>query len=561
MAADRLARALLAALSLVVGNAVAQEDAGRIGERFEPPVEPRATRQPLAVPLDEKQAPEGAAAIRFVLQAVELSGNAVFTDEAIAALWADLAGQEIGLPEIYRLRDAITTKYAQAGYGLSKALVPEQRIGADGVVRLEVIEGYIDEVVVDDPAGLGGADLEHAVMQITQQRPTNIRTLERYLLLANDRFGTRVMSTLKASDTQPGASTLLLSVEEAAPFEGGMNINNRGSENVGPWQLHAYGRLNRLFGRPGQLSLAYATATQTRELSYTSIGYTEVISSEGSSFALNWSRSESNPGDTTLRALDNHSESDSWSASLSHPFVRSRRQNLSAQLKYEHRKTTNFSLDTVTSLDRLDTLRLGINYDQADTWGGINQALLEISHGLGGMRDDDAQKSRADGRIDFTKYTLSLLRRQDLGSIQPALNRWSLDTALMAQYSDDGLLSGEECGLGGAQFGRAYDASEITGDSCLAGSIELAYMADASNTPFRHIQLFGFYDGGVTYNHTPPSNRDPQTKRLSSVGLGLRFGIGAHLSGSVELTKPLSRDVADRGNDNPRIFASLAWRY
>ena len=50
--------------------------------------------------------------------------------------------------------------------------------------------------------------------KITADRPTNIRTLERYLLLANDLPGLKFTTTLKASPTSPGASTLIVEVIE-----------------------------------------------------------------------------------------------------------------------------------------------------------------------------------------------------------------------------------------------------------------------------------------------------------------------------------------------------------
>jgi hypothetical protein len=50
--------------------------------------------------------------------------------------------------------------------------------------------------------------------KITADRPLNIRTLERYLLLANDLPGLRFSTTLKASKTEQAAATLWVEVTE-----------------------------------------------------------------------------------------------------------------------------------------------------------------------------------------------------------------------------------------------------------------------------------------------------------------------------------------------------------
>ena len=549
-------------LPLVAG---AVEDAGQLEKRFERPPEPKATLKPLVFPIDERQPPKQAGQIKFVLKGLRLSGNSAIPTAELAPLWADLLDREISLLDIYRLRDAITARYGNAGFGLSKAIVPVQRIQADGIVQIDVLEGFIDEVIVEGDADEALASarefLDHAIAILKAERPANAKTLERYLLLANDRFSIKLTSTLKASDKTPGASTLLLKVEKAPAVKGGASIDNRGTDAVGPWQINANVVWNGAFGRPAQLAVSHATVEQHRELQYWTLGYTEIIAHEGAALALNWSASTSEPGTPALHLLDNRSKSETWSLRLSHPFVRTRQENLTAHAKLEHKKTENRSLGAVTSADTLKSLRLGLNYDKADAWEGVNQVLVELSTGLGGMSNDYALKSRADGRVDYNKLTVNLSRNQQLGYFSSDLAKWSVNAALMGQHSPGGLLSGEECGVGGQQFGRAYDSSEITGDSCLAASLELRYAMATDGTPFKYAQFYGFYDGGSVRNKNPLSATDPIQKSLSSAGFGWRFGIGQYLTGSIEATQPLTRIVANEGNKKPRVFTNLSVRF
>lgn len=543
----------------------AQEDAGRLEKRFEKPPEPKATLKPLVFPIDERQPPEQAGQIKFTLKELRLAGNTAFATDALAHLWANLLDREISLLDIYKLRDAITARYGNAGFGLSKALVPEQRIQADGIVRLEILEGFIDEVVVEGEAEvLGNARefLDHAIAVLKAERPANAKTLERYLLLANDRYGIRLTSTLKASEKKNhGATTLLLKVEKAPAIEGGASLDNRGTDAVGPLQINANLALNGPFGRPGQATVSYATVDQGRELQYWTLGYTEVVALEGTALGLTVSNSVSEPGTAALRALNNRSVSDTISIKLSHPFLRTRQENLTAHAKLERKETESRSLGAISSADTLESLRIGFNYDKADAWDGVNQALVEFSTGLGGMSNDYTLKSRADGRVDYNKLTVSLSRNQQLGYFSPDLAKWSVNAALMGQHAPGGLLSGEECGVGGQQFGRAYDSSEIMGDSCLAASLELRYATATDGTPFKYGQFYGFYDGGSVRNKNPLSATDPIQKSLSSAGFGWRFGLGQYLTGSIEAAQPLTRIIANEGNNKARVFASLSVRF
>ena len=544
--------------------AFAAEDAGRIDQRFNQPPAPRSTLQPLVFPIAEKLPPAQAQALRFTLQAITLKGNTAFTTAELAALYAPLLGKEISLLDIYQLRDAITAKYGNAGFGLSKAILPEQRIEANGRVQIDILEGFVDEVIIEGATAEQQAYLAYASAQLKAQRPLNAKTLERYLLLANDRFAIKVTSTLKPSATTPAASTLILKVEPAPKLEGGASLDNRGTQAVGPNQLSTNFSLNGLGGRASQTTLNYITAEQWRELQYVVLSHTEVLNNEGTTLTASWNSTTSRPGTPALRLLDNRSDSKSWSLKLAHPLIRTRQENLTAHVKYELKDVEGKSLGALTLQDKMRAIRFGINYDHADQYDGINQAIAELSlgfQGMGGTPFSNPLKSRADGKPDYQKLTLNLSRNQQLGHFSPVMDKLSLNAAVMGQYANSGLLSSEECGIGGQQFGRGYDASEILGDTCLAASVELRYMPNVSGTPLQYAQFYGFYDGGTTTNNQPLNATDPKTKSLASTGFGVRFGIGKYLTGSIEAAKPLTRPVANIGNNNPRLFANVSVRF
>lgn len=542
----------------------AQEDASRIQKRFETTPEPKSTLQPLVFPINERTPPEEAGRIKFVLKSLTIKGNTAFSLEQLAPHYADYIGKEVTLLDVYKLRDAITAKYGNAGFGLSKAIIPEQRIQSDGLVQIDIIEGFVDEVILEGSTEGQQEFFAHASEQIKSERPLNARTLERYLLLANDRFAIKVTSTLKSSEKTPAASTLILKIDQAPKLEGSGSLDNRGTQLVGPNQINLNTTINGLGNRASQTAIGYATTSQTSELQYFSLGHTEIISQEGTSLNLGWVKSLSKPGSEYLRLLNNNSDSETWSLKLAHPIIRTRQENLTVQVRYDQQDTKSETLDVLTMQDRIRALRLGLNYDNADSFNGVNQALIQYSYGIQGLGATDSNnliKSRADGKAGFQKITANLSRTQELAAISPLLSKFSIYTALMGQYSPTGLLSSEECGIGGQQFGRAYNPSEIIGDSCLAGNLELRFTPSTEGTFFKYAQFYGWYDGGTTTNHTPLSASDHATKSLSSTGLGVRYGMGGGVTGYIEAAQPISRDVLAEGNKNPRFFASLSVRF
>jgi hemolysin activation/secretion protein len=473
-------------------------------------------------------------------------------------------GKEVSLLDIYQLRDAITAKYGNAGFGLSKAILPEQRIEANGRVQIDIIEGFVDEVVIEGETNNQRPYLDYVAEKIKTNRPTNAKTLERYLLLINDRFAVKVTSTLKPSTKTASASTLILQVQPAPKLEGSIGVDNRGTKAVGPTQANVNLSINGLGGRASQTTLNYIATEQHNELQYILLSHTEVLNNEGTTLTASWNNTTSHPGTAALRALDNRSDSQSTSLKLAHPFIRTRQQNLTTHVKYEQKDVEGRSLGALTLQDKTRALRFGINYDHADQYDGINQAIAELSVGLTGMGGtpfNHALKSRADGKPDYQKLTLNLSRNQQLGYFSPSLGKFSINAALMGQYAHSGLLSSEECGIGGQQFGRGYDASEILGDTCLAASVELRYMPNVSGTPLQYAQFYGFYDGGTTRNNQILNATDTQNKSLASTGFGVRFGIGKYLTGAIEAVKPLTRPVANIGNNNPRLFANVSVRF
>ncbi len=512
------------------------ESAGRERFRFETPAPPRARPGGPSVSLPSTTAPPEAKRVHIVVRRVVIVGATVYGSQDFAPLYQDLIGQRVPLQAIYDLAQRITAKYGADGYILSRAVVPVQELEPRGaVVRIEVVEGYIEKVVWPERVGRYRDFFTDYARKVTADRPANIRTLERYLLLANDLPGLKFTTTLKASPTRPGASILIVEMVEK-PVDAGVRFDNRGTEARGPLQILSTITLNNLMRQHEALTLSYATVTQPRELQYLSGSYRQVLNSEGLVAFINGSYSWSHPGTAQLVALDFHTRSQYVEAGGQYPIIRAREKNLNiVALAFEGENYNFFNLTPTDpqAVDRLRGARLRLEGDYADQLGGINQGSVTFSQGLEGLGSTDNGNplaSRLGGKVDFSKIEGLVSRLQPLGQ------RFSAFVSAYGQYAMSPLLVPEQCGFGGRVFGRAYDPSELLGDHCLMALAELRYdlpflVPDESIAnkerlmPSPTVQIYGFTDWARLYTLGIGSVGTAATAiTAGSAGGGVRFG-------------------------------------
>ena len=124
------------------------QGAGRERFQFEQPAAPRARPGGPAISLPSTTAPAGAKSIQIFVSRVHIVGSTVYSDADLAPLYEGLIGQRVPLQAVYDLAQRITAKYGADGYILSRAIVPVQELEPRGaVVRIEVVEGYVERVV------------------------------------------------------------------------------------------------------------------------------------------------------------------------------------------------------------------------------------------------------------------------------------------------------------------------------------------------------------------------------------------------------------------------------
>jgi len=124
------------------------------------------------------------------------------------------------------------------------------------------------------------------------------------------------------------------------------------------------------------------------------------------------------------------------------------------------------------------------------------------------------------------------------------------------QVSSDPLLATEEFTLGGAQFGRAFDYSEMSGDDGAAAAIEFRHGRNPGWRSVDFYQLYAFYDIGSVWNQGDIAVIDHAS--LSSAGFGLRLTMATNTRLNLEAARPLTGWPAEVRDGDWRGFVSLS---
>ncbi|MFQ5617583.1 MAG: ShlB/FhaC/HecB family hemolysin secretion/activation protein [Rhodospirillales bacterium] len=520
---------------------------GQIEDRFDDRTRLRGPAEPeigkpaapaLPPPVKEKA---------FLLTGIEILGSTVYAPSRFVAFYDGLLARKVTLADIEAVARKITDLYERDGYVLSQAKVPEQDVSL-GVVSIRIVEGFIGEVLIEGQVEGSESLLRAYAGKITADRPTRLSSMERYVLLIEDLPGVSVHPLLDPVDRNTGEYKLILGLTHDS-VQGFVQVDNRGSRSVGPFQLWAGATANSVLGLYETSRVRFVTTPQTEELLFFDFAHTEPLGTEGATVTVAGSYSDSEPG-FDLKSRDIDSEGTRFEVRGAYPVVRSRRLDVYVTGRFTFRDSESTEQSVRSFDDTLRVVRAGATVSFDDAAGGRNWVSTEISQGLdifGASGADSPSLSRPGARADFTKVTL------DYSRYQKVWNNVAVLLTATGQKSSDTVLSGEEIGLGGERFGRAYDPSEITGKDGAAGRVELQYDGSLADSLLSQYQFYGYYDIGAVWQ----DGRDS----LASAGLGVRGQFQHGLFAYVEIAEPLTRPVAAEraGGNDPRVFFVLRW--
>ena len=495
--------------------------------------------------------------VTFTLKDLHITGAKTLPEESFRPLYAKLVGQTVKLSNILDVADGIEKMYRDKGYILVRAYVPPQRV-RDGVFTINIVEGKIAHVTVQGGTPATQDQIKQYVRPSLERAPLPLVSMERSLLLSNDLPGTQATGVLKPSEDIPGASDLVVNVDQPR-FTGGLGADNRGSRYSGLWTLNADAEINSVFDGADQLSGVFTTSPDASEQVAGQARYRRAIGPDGVIGTIAGTITHGQPG-STLSAFG--VVTDSWAVGprLTWPIIRTREQSLQIDGGLTFQQA---DIDVLASRIAHDVWRvadINATYLYSNWLGGSWLATAGIAQGIPGLGASpnlSANLSRKGGYLDFTKFT-GLVRY--VGILPKG---FSVVVTGQGQFSSAPLINGELISFGGVGIGRGYDPGAITGDHGLGGSGELRYDAPWANQYVLNVQPYVYVDGGQTWYIQRGAAKDPSLmdQNVTSVGGGVRLALPYNASLGLEGSRTLRAVTgSDVGKKATKFFVTAGIR-
>lgn len=449
---------------------------------------------------------------------------------------------------------AAVTRFLQRdlGYYLGYAYLPEQE-PEDGRIRIAVLEGRLDEVILDWPDGLP-VRREVVEAYLARLRPgeiLHVRDVERVVFLVNDLRGLTARFEVRAGRA-PGTASLVVTPQPEQRLAQRVELDTLGSRYSGIVRASWLGTLNSPTGRGDGLVLNLLSTT-TRGLLFGVAGYTLPVGSDGFKLGASLSlvRYEL---DEELLPLGLNGRSQTATVYALYPAVRSRNLNLFALLSADAKRYDDrIAAGQSKVVKRVDDVQLALSGDARDDLlsGGVNTFELSLAGGRLAAPNLAAQGLKP----RFAHLRLNLSRLQNLVD-----NRLLLYLNLKSQFAPRNLDSTEQFQLGGPDRVRAYAPGEGTGDSGVQATLELRLLPPEAwfARVARELVFSAFFDAGQVRLRADPSNAGAapgNTRFFSGWGVGAVWDRPNDFALRGYLAWPASgTPTADRRELAPRFY-------
>jgi hemolysin activation/secretion protein len=544
---------LLAVCCLLPASALAQFD--RPGDErpelppFEAPEQKPGGILP-PVPLPREPDTEGlAGGVRIFIRGVRVTGNTALSEEELAEITAPYADREVSAADLEALRDQLTLAYIRRGYVSSGAVFPDQTL-EDGTIEFRIVEGTLAELDVETDGRFRQSYLRSRLHESADE-PVNVGEIEERLQLLQQDDRIRTVQAALTPGKRRGESILQVRVAEERPYRVRLFADNYESPSIG--------------AEGGGLELAYTNITgfgdsfnvryrATEGLHDVEARYAIPLNSHDTTLDLHASRSWADVVEDPFDELEIESRSETYGATLRHPFHRSLSSLFEVFLTSEWRRSRTYLLGMPFSFTagpedgvaKVAVLRLGQDWSYR-TRRQVFAARSMLTWGLDILDATTHQGKVADG--EFLAW---------LGQFQWARRFDFLDAQLIArcdaQLASSPLLGLEQFAVGGRYTVRGYRENTLVRDNGVTGSLEARFPVwrRADQRPI--LELAAFVDAGHSWNRSREGIEEIGHKTLVSAGVGARWLLTNHIRAEVYWAEALKdveyvgpRDLQDSG--------------
>lgn len=487
---------------------------------------------PHAVPAGRNFAP-------FVLREVRVSGSSAPAG-IIGAASRPFIGRTVDAKALDQITQAVAAAYARTDIALYSVSAPDQDF-AGGVLKLDAVEGHIANVAVHvTGAGRKLGLISGYANKLTAERPLRRSTLERFLSLIRDIPGLTIQAELQSTGV-PGAVRLAIEGHQKTVTFGAA-INDRGTAYLGRTQITLTPSFYSLLREGDRTDLTFAFPTDFHRFQYYALSQTEPLGDDGTTVQANAGYLRTRPeGPTAPGQALLQGDAVLLGMQFTRPFIRRYREQLYVTAGIDGLNSDNALLGQVLANQDSRAFRMAASYGRT-----LDKTAYSLSGTVSLGLDTLGARASDPAAVDLAFHKLNAKAAVD----QAIGRRLVLRLRATGQYSGDRLPASELFSLGGDDFGRAFEAATLTGDSGYAGSAELAWVPAWTPALFKRSELYGFTDGGRVFINSRPGIMAARYD-LASAGFGGRLAIASKMVVQLEAAKPI---------DDPPTNPDHGWR-
>ena len=424
--------------------------------------------------------------VRFTVRSIDLDAPDLKVNRAaLTKILEPCLNKEITLADLNTAIDAVTRYCRMHGYPAAAAYLPVQD-SADGIVKVAVIPGRYDEVIIENHSRLQDDVARGFLNGLKKGSVIETASLETALYGISGLTGTKAVGVLSPGSTF-GSSNLTVRIEESKIESTVLYVENYGNTSSGRYRYGVQENLYDVDGRGGRVSVGGMLSNHNMHNYY--VNYETLVGRGGATLGLGFSRMDYQLGRAAAR-LGANGIANTISLFGSVPLYHLSNRELKVTYGFDYRLMKD-ELDKFPIMNReknSQSIHVGITgaerqpgaaltYDATVTAGKVN---LTSRSSWGKLFD-----ANSEAKGTFTKAVANVTGVQAIGHVT------DVTLKLQGQASRGTLDSSEQMYLGGANGVRAYPQGEASGENGFLGSLEVRY-----HTPLPGLSLSTYFDTG-----------------------------------------------------------------
>ena len=299
--------------------------------------------------------------------------STLLPDEVLDQISSDLIGRPIDIALLKDAIERVNQAYADAGFELSRALLPEQLVD-DGVIEIKLVEVQIGAITFENKKHLN----EDYLARRLGLNSGEFIDLEAVELALRDYNSTNKsqLSTELAPGAVYGTTDLFINVDEPSRVELptiGIDNYNKGQTKIVPQTLSS--TFNNLIGIDDETSVSLSDGVGTKAVT---VGFSAPVGTNGTNISLNYAGAETKSVTENLDLVGYRGTSRSVGAGVSFPINYTKNWANFASLAYGKGKNDMVAPSTGDLLVKSETEKavIGMSSSYSD---GVTQFSIAPS--------------------------------------------------------------------------------------------------------------------------------------------------------------------------------------